>query len=393
MIKATRFLVTVSISGALLGTAMASPSQVGAADPPQAEAPPPQAPSTMPPPAASPPASGPASPLPVPPQLPAEFMPQVDLSEPFAKVGDDVISGPVFLQTVNQAMRQKFYHGRVPLAELAAFQRQVGEQIVDQILMVHEARRLGVQPDSEEIRKTLEKIEEKGKTSPTWQKDRETLMPEITRELAAKSLVRELEKRIRGQFDPSTAEVRAYYDQHPEKFTAPMDQKLSLILLKVDPSAGGEAWETAKVEAAALVARLREGADFAELAKQYSGDESAANGGRLKFAHKGSLAPQAEEVIAKLSPGEITDPVVVLEGVALFRLEKRVPPELLEFSDVEKRARGLLLRELADKAWQDFKQGLRTKTPTWINEKYYLPMPQAEEGKEQTPSSQPGGGS
>jgi parvulin-like peptidyl-prolyl isomerase len=107
------------------------------------------------------------------------------------------------------------------------------------------------------------------------------------------------------------------------------------------------------------VRRIRGGADFAEQARLASTDEFAANGGDLGFLHAGVLPEGLEGIIDKLKTGEVTEPIETLQGIAIFRVDERVPPVLHPFESVADRAAALLLRESRDEAWQAFLAGLR----------------------------------
>ena len=50
-------------------------------------------------------------------------------------------------------------------------------------------------------------------------------------------------------------QIQAYYDANPDKFTEPRRQRVSVILLKVDPSSGSEAWQAAMASPSSRAAR------------------------------------------------------------------------------------------------------------------------------------------
>jgi parvulin-like peptidyl-prolyl isomerase len=202
-------------------------------------------------------------------------------------------------------------------------------------------------------------------------------LPRITRQLQDKNLLDQLEKLVRNVPDPTEKQLREYYAAHMDKFTAPEQQRVSLILLRVDPSSPGEVWQQAFEEGKGLVSRLHGGADFAEMAREHSGDASADEGGDMGYIHSGMLSEAGQEQVNKLKPGEISDPVVMMEGVAIFRLTERVPPKINQFEDIKERARGLWLTEQSNNAWQSLIVELKKKTPVRVNESLYLPLPDA----------------
>ncbi|MBF0146954.1 MAG: peptidylprolyl isomerase [Magnetococcales bacterium] len=294
---------------------------------------------------------------------------------PFAVIDSVTISAEAFQQAVRSGMKQRFYHGAPPEGEVAKFQREIGETLVDRVLLVLEAKKRGLKPDQESIQKTIAEYDKRYGASESYKANRETMIKPLIGELEDRSLIDQLQAQVRMVNPPSLAAVKAFYDANPDKFTEPEDIEVSLILLKVDPSAGPEAWDTASQEANAIVAKLKEGADFAELARIHSADASAEKGGKMDYLHKGMLATEAEEALAKIKPGETTEAIMVLEGYAIFRLDKRSPPRKVSYEEAKERATALLQRETADKALSELKAKLRRSTPLHINEAYYMPLP------------------
>lgn len=292
----------------------------------------------------------------------------------FARVGDATISRADFDRAFAMAARGKFYHGKPPEAEVARLQREVGQKLIDDILLAREAQRRKIKPDSAEIQRTLDGYDARYKSSEQWQKNRERMLPDLRRKLESDSVVVQLEKQVRATKAPSDKQVEAYYDQHKDKFTEPEQVKLSMILLKVDPSSPQAKWDGAKEEGQAVVKRLRGGADFAELAKVHSGDESAEKGGDLGYVHQGMLPEPAQVAVDKLQPGGISDPVFLLEGVAVFRLDERKVARLNPLSKVRERAEGLWARDKGDDAWKALLEKLRRDTPAVVDESRYLPL-------------------
>ena len=73
--------------------------------------------------------------------------------------------------------------------------------------------------------------------------------------------------------------------------------------------------------------RVQAGGDFADLARQFSQDGSAAAGGDLGWASPGQFVPEFEEVLALLQPGQISDPLISRFGAHLIQvLERREVP-------------------------------------------------------------------
>ncbi|MDP3671315.1 MAG: peptidylprolyl isomerase [Telluria sp.] len=310
--------------------------------------------------------------------------PAVAAPAEFARVGDTVITHEEYALALNAAARAKFYHGKAPDNELAKLQRKVGEQMVDRILLVREARRRGLHPDAAEVKKTVQSYEQRYAASEQWKARRDQVLPPLIERLEQDSLLRELEKSVRAAAVPGDSEVRAYYAAHPEQFTEPEQLRVAAILLKVDPSAPSATWAKTEEQAQALARRVRAGEDFAALAKRHSGDASAAKGGDMGYLHGGMLAEEVQQAMGKLKPGQSTDALRVLQGVGVFRLIERKPARLHAFESVKVRARELTQREQGERAWTELAAALRASTPSRIDQSRFLPL-EVQAGARATP--------
>jgi parvulin-like peptidyl-prolyl isomerase len=89
-------------------------------------------------------------------------------------------------------------------------------------------------------------------------------------------------------------------------------------------------------EAQAILTQLRNGADFATLAKQKSKDEaSAANGGDLGWFPRDVMDPRFEAIAFQLKPGQISDVVQTQFGYHIIKVEEHadsrpLPPEVIQ---------------------------------------------------------------
>ena len=290
------------------------------------------------------------------------------MNEPllYAKVGDREITVDEYNQTYQRTVRQRYYHSKPPEAELAAVRQEIADELITRELLLLEAGRLGLQPDEQSIQATLEQYDQRYADSPRWKEERVRLLGALKVKLEEDDLLRQLESKIRNIAPPSDEQVRAYYERYPEKFTEPTRQKLSLILLAVDPSSSNQVWQAALDKGKQLVDELRKGADFSAYAREYSGDVSAKKGGDMGYIHREMLSEAVQKTVDELQQGQISDAIRTLQGVAILRLDDRKPERLRDFADVSDRARQLWLREHSESVWTAFKQKLRLDTPVTV---------------------------
>ncbi|MDH5324586.1 MAG: peptidylprolyl isomerase [Gammaproteobacteria bacterium] len=283
----------------------------------------------------------------------------------FAVIDGEKIPIDEFLYTFRRGVREKFYHGKVSRDKVENFKNEVADKLVTKILLVKEAKRRGLKADEKDISHRLDEIDQKFKKSKdekereAWGKDRGKTLTVIRQRMEADALTALLYEEVKKVSAISENELKAYYSSNKDKFTAPEQWDVSLILLSVDPSSSSEIWQSAIEEGQALVEKIREGANFDEMARIHSGDESAANGGNMGYLHIGMLSEPAQKVLNIMEVGQVSEPVVLLKGVAIFRLNGVRKARLNEFKKIKQSAKDLLEREKGDAAWQNLIASLR----------------------------------
>jgi parvulin-like peptidyl-prolyl isomerase len=292
----------------------------------------------------------------------------------FARVGQTVITLADYQRALAVAVRNKYYHAKPPEGEMAKFQREIGDDVVNRVLLLAEARRRGLKPDATKIAATVAGYEAQYKSSANWQTNRQKMLAAVVPQLERESLLEQLSHQVRDVAEPSEATARAYYEQHKTLFVEPEQLKLSVILLKVDPSSPATQWRSAEDEGQRLHAKLITGADFAELARLHSGDRSAPRGGQMEYTHAGMLPEAVQKMVEGLPLGKITAPTRLLEGVAIVRLDGRKPAQQRSFDQARARAADLWRRDEAEVRWKNMLAELRRATPIHIDESHYAPL-------------------
>ncbi len=99
-------------------------------------------------------------------------------------------------------------------------------------------------------------------------------------------------------------------------------------------------------------------ARFADLAREYSQDGSAKQGGDLGWAGPGVFVPEFEEALARLQPGEVSEPVVSRFGVHLIQLVERRQATLTPREQREM-LRNVVREQKMEKAYSTWVQEVR----------------------------------
>ena len=294
-----------------------------------------------------------------------------------AVINGDPVSYAEFEQFAYAEARQTFYHGSPPEGEqFIEFRRAAADKLIDRKLKVIEARRRGLQPDNEQVEAQLASYEQQYGQEDRWQSEGDAMLARLREFFEEKSLLDQVEPLLREVPVPAEGEVEAYYKANIDKFTEPEKVRVSVILLSVPAWSDESEWDAAREDAAAIVFQIREGQSFAETARQHSADPSAANGGDMGFMHAGSLNHSVQAAVNELEPGDmVDDPVTVLEGVVIVRLEERKAAKVHDFEDVRERAAGLWQREASDKAFTATLARLRDDSDIQLDEEYLQTLP------------------
>ncbi len=305
-----------------------------------------------------------------------------------AWISGEPIARADFQAALHRASRKTFYHGKVAPERLARLQRDVVNRMIDERLLLKEAERRGIRIQTAVIDSAVAQFEARNQHHKDWAVHREQILKQVRAQLERDERLRQLEREIRQVGTPTEEQLQAFYRDNPESFTEPERAQVSVILLKVDPSSPTQAWDAATQDATKLVARLRAGASFEAAARLQSADDSAEKGGDLGYVHRGMLAAPAEQAMDKLSARQISDPVRVLQGVLILRLNKRVPARLLTFESSRDRVEALWRRQTAGQAWNDLIASLRASHEIALNEQSLLPLSSAATGGPQSVSPQ-----
>lgn len=151
----------------------------------------------------------------------------------------------------------------------------------------------------------------------------------------------------------SEEEIKNYYETHKNSFFEPEKVKARHILVKLDPKADNKVKAQATKKIEDILAKLKKGANFGEMAKKYSEGPSASQGGELGWFTKTEMVKPFAEEAFKLKKGEIGGPVQTQFGLHLIQVEDKKPAGYLSLEEAKKDIKNLLAREKAYAQIQD----------------------------------------
>jgi peptidyl-prolyl cis-trans isomerase D len=122
---------------------------------------------------------------------------------------------------------------------------------------------------------------------------------------------------LRARLTVPTADVERAYNDGIEQYSTPEQVRASHILLKTE----GKDDAVVKAKAEDVLKQARGGADFAELARKFSEDESnASKGGDLDYFGRGRMVPEFDQTVFTMQAGQISDLVKTQYGYHVIKL-------------------------------------------------------------------------
>ncbi len=172
-----------------------------------------------------------------------------------------------------------------------------------------------------------------------------------------------LNAEIKGKINISDNEVKKYYEDNKSRFQRPEAYHTRHILAAYFPP---EALRNQTIEELKknkeyftriaeekidkVIEELKKGANFVELAKNLSDDESSReNGGDLDFIYKGIFETSFDEAVEKLNPGETSGKIKTRFGFHVIQLIEKRPSEMAPFNEMKSEIQKYLFLEEAKK--------------------------------------------
>lgn len=240
---------------------------------------------------------------------------------------------------------------------------QVLDELVNEELIFQAAAEARVEVEAKEIDAAIKDIREQNKLDEAAFQQALTAQgynlaayrTDIRRQLTR---VKAMNALVAPKVNVTDDEIRARYDQMVRRSESVSAVQLSHILFALPERPSEAEVAAAKDKAAAAMARVKGGEDFAEVARAVSEDPGTKpGGGELGWIERGTLDPQWESVVFAMDKGELRGPVSGPTGLHVFYVAEVKRNEMKSFDQLKEQLRGeLRQREMAK------------QTQTWIEE-------------------------
>jgi len=166
-----------------------------------------------------------------------------------------------------------------------------------------------------------------------------------------------IEQVVAAEVSLTEEEIKNYYEENIARFSKLEEVRARYIMIKIDTEMDNSAKQDARKKAEEILTRVRNGGDFAALAKEYSEDQASRNrGGYMGWFGRGSMLPEFEAAAFALQSGETSEIVATSRGYYLIKVEERKEGEVKPLEEVRQLIEAPLLVEKKREAINNFVQ-------------------------------------
>lgn len=266
-----------------------------------------------------------------------------------AVVNSDVIT----LSEFQEALAFYLYESKATVKpeEMGALKERLLNRMIERRVQLQEAKREEITVDEAEINEQLVDVMKRFNVK-TEAELKKVIEPRGVRLAGVKKRLRErlmvqkvIQRKVRLRVSVTEGEIEKYFLENRDKLETGLAYRARHILLAPESPKDDAAWEAARGRADAVWAKVRDDEEFAELAKRYSDDPTAQDGGNLGVLKQGEITPQLEGQILRLRPGEVTAPFRSTLGFHVFKLEWRESLSGEALKQAKRQIRDILLRQ------------------------------------------------
>ena len=244
--------------------------------------------------------------------------------------------------------------------------QKVLDNLIDQKIGLEKIKELEIEVTAKEVDQAIERVKtdnqftqedlvsELKKQGSTYESYRKTIKEELER-------VQLVNYEVKSKIILREEEIEKYYNTHREEFTREGRVRLALIFLKQEDSADKNEARALYQKAQEILLMIKDGKNFANLAKKFSNGPGASEGGDLGVFRMSQLNPEMAEIIKDLSAGEVSNPIIRPYGIKIIKVEEKDGGGEKSLEQVRNAIQTILYRKELDKKYSAWIKELRKK--------------------------------
>jgi peptidyl-prolyl cis-trans isomerase SurA len=316
----------------------------------------------------------------LPPLLPADTI----IEQIVARVNNQIITQAEYLRS-KESLKQEAQQQDPANASKIIEERDkdVLRDLIDQQLLLEKGKELGITADTEvvkrldEMRKEMhmDSMEDLEKAATSQGISYEDFKQNLKNQIITQQVI---SKEVGSRMNVSKEELQQFYDAHKSQMERPEQIRLSELLVSTEKKDDkkdknlllDETQQLAAAQAKAddLLAQIRKGAAFDEIAKKNSDGPTAAQGGDLGYFKRATLAKELEDKVFAMKPGEVSDVVRTKQGFVILKVTEHQQAGVPPLNEIEPRVQEAIYMEKLQPALRAYLQKLR-------EDAYVVPSP------------------
>ena len=286
--------------------------------------------------------------------VPAQSAPGTELDRVVAIVNDDIIAWSELEARLNRVREELRQSGTTPPPP-DALRRQVLERLILMRLQLQRARDSGIRVDDERLNQTLLRIAQQNQL--TLREFRDVLERDgydfatFREDIREEIMISEVRRRrVENQINISQRDIDDYLAMMESRGTEADRHlyRIGHILIAVPDGASSEQIDAARERAERVLAEIRSGTDFANMAVTHSDGQQALEGGDLGWRQASDLPTLFGDAILRLEVGDVSEPIRSASGFHLVKLVDRRGSERQMIRQTRARHILIALDELTD---------------------------------------------
>ena len=256
-------------------------------------------------------------------------------------------------------------------AEKAFEQRKkdVVRDLVDQQLLLDKGADMGITAETDLIKRLddmrkqmhLETLEDLEKAAQSQGISFEDYKENMRNQIITQQVIG---KEVGSRINTTPEEIQKFYDTHKAELDEPEEIRLSEILIttpKTDDATPADDPQlvAAKAKAEDLLAQIKKGANFDDLAKKNSNGPTAAQGGDLGYFKHGTLAKSLEDTTFAMKAGEVSDVIRTKQGFEILKVVEHHQGGLPPLKEVEEHVQEAVYMQKLQPALREYLKKLR----------------------------------
>lgn len=240
--------------------------------------------------------------------------------------------------------------GRKPSdTEMASLRESVLEKMIKLELLSQESKKAGVSVNSTDVDNELKGYKKGFADDKAFAKalsESGITEAELRKQIGKNLTIQKfIDAKFKGKVQVTEQEAKDFYNNNQDKFAQPEMAHARHILITAKEAEPKADKDRKRAKLVQIKKQLKDGADFAELAKQYSDCPSKERGGDLGFFPRGQMVKPFDQAAFKMMPGDISDIVETEFGYHLIKLEEKKPAKTVSFDEAKAKITAYLTQE------------------------------------------------